>query len=118
MNDIDLSDSGFAPIPTFGGYFDGGGYTIVGLNITNSGSQQGLFRYVQSGGTVENLHVLGNITPSGSKSTIGGIVGDNSGVINNCSFDGTVSGSYAVGGIVGINRSGASSNLRARLTER
>lgn len=108
MNDIDLSDSGFAPIPTFGGYFDGGGYTIVGLNITNSGSQQGLFRYVQSGGTVENLHVLGNITPSGSKSTIGGIVGDNSGVINNCSFDGTVSGSYAVGGIVGINRSGAS----------
>ena len=40
MNDIDLSDSGFAPIPTFGGYFDGGGYTIVGLNITNSGSQQ------------------------------------------------------------------------------
>lgn len=108
MNDIDLSGSDFSPIPTFGGYFDGGGYTIMGLNITKSGSQQGLFRYLQSGGTIENLHVLGDITPSGSKSSIGGIVGDNSGVIKNCSFDGTLSGSYAVGGIAGINRSGAS----------
>lgn len=108
MNDIDLSDSGFSAIPTFGGYFDGGGYTVMGLNITNSGSQLGLFRYVQSGAAVENLHVLGNITPGGSKSFLGGIAGDNSGTIKNCSFDGTISGTSAVGGIAGINRSGAS----------
>ena len=36
-DDINLSGSGFTPIPTFGGTFDGQGHTISGLTITGSG---------------------------------------------------------------------------------
>lgn len=47
--DLDLSDVEFSSIPTFGGTFDGQGYTISGLTITGSGNVRGLFRYLQSG---------------------------------------------------------------------
>ena len=43
--DIDLSKNDFAPIPTFGGHFNGNGYTVSGLNITANGSYTGLFLY-------------------------------------------------------------------------
>ena len=45
--DLDLSDVEFSSIPTFGGTFDGQGYTISGLTITGSGNVRGLFRYLQ-----------------------------------------------------------------------
>ena len=55
--DLDLAGTAFTPIPTFGGTFDGQGHTISGLSLTGSGSKQGLFRTIQSGGVVENLTV-------------------------------------------------------------
>ena len=39
--DLDLSDVEFSSIPTFGGTFDGQGYTISGLAITGSGNVRG-----------------------------------------------------------------------------
>lgn len=66
-NDIDLSKISFAPIPTFGGHFDGKGYTIKGVKINKKGSSTGLFRYIQKGAAVENLHVSGSISPDGTK---------------------------------------------------
>lgn len=102
LNDIDLSDTDFQSIPTFGGTFEGNGHKISGVNISSKGSYLGLFRYLQEGAVVENLDVRGIISPSGSQKYIGGIAGENSGVIKNCSFDGTVSGKSAVGGICGI----------------
>lgn len=39
--DIDLTGVDFAPIPTFGGTFEGQGHTISGLSITGSGNGAG-----------------------------------------------------------------------------
>ncbi len=100
---IDLTGSGFRPIPIFGGVFDGQGHSIVGLSVDVEGSNQGLFRYLQKDGIIRNLSVRGVITPGGDKSNIGGIVGNNSGVLQNCSFSGYVKGKDNVGGLVGWN---------------
>ena len=101
--DISLEGLDFEPIPTFGGTFDGNGHTISGLSVIGSYSPAGLFAFVSEGGTVKNLTVTGCVTPSGSKDAVGGIVGSNSGRIENCEFSGTVIGTNDVGGIVGIN---------------
>lgn len=101
MQDIDLSDTEFAPVPTFGGVFNGNGYTISGVSVSRKGSCQGLFRYIQKSGTVKNLNVKGDIVPDGSRENVGGIVGENSGTIQGCSFSGSVSGKSNIGGICG-----------------
>ncbi len=101
--DIDMEDVSFSPIPTFGGSFDGGGHKITNLSVTGSGSRMGLFRSVQAGGSVANLSVSGKVTPGGSKNGVGGIVGENYGVIQGCSFAGMVEGENSVGGIAGKN---------------
>ncbi len=105
--DIDISDTDFSCIPTFGGTFLGNGHTISGLNIKSKGSNLGLFRYIQNGAVVDGLHVKGNAAPEGSRKNIGGIVGENSGTVVNCSFSGNVSGDANIGGICGyITESG------------
>ena len=101
---IDFTNEAFSPVPVFGGVFNGNGYTISGINLQKGGSHQGLFRYIQSCGIVSNLTVKGNIMPGGSKSFVGGIAGENSGIIESCFFEGVVDGSDVVGGIAGINK--------------
>ena len=101
--DIDLTGVDFAPVPTFGGVFDGGGHTVSGLSVRWDGSHQGLFRYVQEGAVIRDLKVSGTVAPGGSASAVGGIAGRNYGTIQGCSFSGTASGKNSVGGIVGIN---------------
>lgn len=101
--DINLSGQDFIPIPTFGGTFLGNGHTITGLRISASGSNMGLFRYLQAGAVVQDLHVSGSVIPGGSRSTVGGIAGSNAGAIRSCSFQGSVKGGTAVGGIAGRN---------------
>lgn len=90
-------------IPSFAGVFEGNGHCISGLQITDSGSEQGLFRYIQESGIVRNLSVEGSVVPKGSQSRVGGIVGINYGVIRNCTFSGRVTGDSEVGGIAGVN---------------
>ena len=101
LTDIDLTGVDFAGIPIFCGNFDGNGHTISGLSITQDGSNMGLFRYVDASALIQNLTVSGEIIPDGSRSAVGGIAGHNAGKIQNCFFDGTVSGSDDVGGIAG-----------------
>lgn len=101
--DIDLSGTDFSGIPIFCGTFDGGEHIIYGLTLEGHGSVQGLFRYLSDTALIQNLNVQGTVTPKGSRNTVGGIAGSNSGRIENCSFDGQVSGGDRVGGIVGIN---------------
>lgn len=103
--DIDLKNIDFLPIPIFSGTFDGQGHTIRGLSITVEGSNQGLFRYLQKGGLIKNLSVQGIVTPIGEKGTIGGIVGNNEGILEDCRFSGFVKGKDTVGGLVGWNGS-------------
>ncbi len=102
--DISLSGADFAPIPTFGGVFDGGGHTISGLKVTGSYSPAGLFGIVQEGAEIRNLYVSGTVTPGGKGGETGGIAGRNSGLIANCSFSGSVAGDNSVGGVAGVNQ--------------
>lgn len=102
-NDIDLSDKDFKPIPIFSGSLDGGGYTIKGLNISEKSTGAGLISVLGSKGSVKDLHVEGNISPEGSKTLAGGIVGTNRGVLNNVSFAGIVKAYKRVGGLAGVN---------------
>ncbi len=101
--DIVLQEETNLYIPSFGGIFEGNGHTISNLDITYQGSCAGLFRYVQESGVVRNLKVTGRVTPEGTQSQAGGIVGSNYGKIYHCSFAGQVSGDNEVGGIAGVN---------------
>ena len=101
--DIDLTGVVFPGIPSFGGTLEGQNHTISGLSLTDNGSVQGLFRYIQQGAVVRELHVSGTVSPAGTRATVGGIAGQNAGTIENCSFDGTATGTTQIGGISGIN---------------
>ena len=112
--DIDLSgicseESGTSWIPIgsdssrYSGTFNGDGHTISGLYIKNTSSDtdyQGLFGYVDTGGTVQNLTVSGTVS---GINFVGGIAGQNGGRITDCAFSGSVSGVGPVGGVVGQN---------------
>lgn len=101
--DIDLSKEKFVPVPTFGGIFNGNGYTISGVRLMSDGSHMGVFRYIQQSGTVRELNIKGDFTPGGTKSTIGAVAGENCGMIEKCSFDGIIKGENIIGGIAGKN---------------
>ena len=101
--DIDLAGENFVSIPTFGGYFDGQGHTVSGFFVHKPVSYVGLFNYTQETAVIANLRVEGTVKPSGKQMVVGGIVGDNSGILLNCVFDGVVEANDYVGGITGYN---------------
>lgn len=112
--DISISGTDFSPIPTFGGTFDGNGHTITGLSITGKFTPAALFSLLQDTAIVRNLTLNGTVEPggkgvetggaTGGKGVqIGGIAGENSGLIENCVFNGVISGENCVGGIAGVN---------------
>lgn len=102
-SDINLSGSDFVSIPTFGGYFDGQGHTISGLMIRESVSYTGLFCYTQRSAVITDVTVQGSVCPGGKPMVVGGLVGDNSGILLGCNFYGMVEGNDYVGGITGFN---------------
>lgn len=77
--DLSLKEASFEPIPTFAGTFNGNGHTISGVSLQDT------------------------VSPKGDPEAVGGIVGENYGSINNCSYTGDVNGSSNVGGIAGYN---------------
>lgn len=101
--DLDLEGTAIQPIPSFGGVFDGGGHSITGLHLATDGSHQGLFRYIQEGAEVRDLHISGSIAPENGRCQLGGLAGENRGSVLRCSFEGSVSGKNAVGGLIGEN---------------
>lgn len=134
-NDIDLHDypsAVFNKINYFAGVFDGQNYTLRDFNGV---IRLGTFGQIQSPGIVKNLNIInlamdfggyysgglaglnaGQIlnchvrgTNLGIERYVGGLVGYNSytGVVSNCSFEGSVSGDEDVGGLVGFNYNGA-----------
>ena len=94
----------------FAGTFDGAGYEISGLSITNAtGGYKGLFG--NNSGTVKDFNISGSIGSSGTPlavtgDNVGGAVGYNdgtvSGIIGNVEIF-VLSSFYAIGGIVGQN---------------
>ncbi|NLX22478.1 MAG: hypothetical protein GXY55_12550, partial [Phycisphaerae bacterium] len=123
-NDADTDTDvleGFKPIGTysssntrsFRGFFDGNGHTISGLIINRPGvNNVGLFGYVDSGGQVRNLGLVGGAV-TGTWS-VGGLVGLNyEGTVSNCYATGAVTGDREVGGLVGRNYQGTVSDCYA-----
>lgn len=106
QTDLDLTDAAVMPVPLFCGIFEGNGHEIRGVELQYSGSDLGLFRYVEEGAVIRNLHVSGNINADAQSEQVGGIAGVNRGTITECSFSGSVTGKQAVGGIVGHNEAG------------
>lgn len=115
-DDPDWSQGNFEPIGTakipFKGNLDGGGYTISGLNIAGTigkGSDKtkanysGLFGYLGSGATVQNV-IVDASTIAGNQYT-GSIAGYNDGTIKNCQLGikGIVEGLNNTGGITGFS---------------
>ena len=120
---------------SFTGTYDGGGKTITGLTIdATDTNRQGLFRRVMDNGTVKNVglvnvsisgggdvggiagytesstisncYVTGTITCSANFGSVGGITGENGGMITNCyvEADITHTGGQSAGGIAGVNQ--------------
>lgn len=73
-DDID-ADAAAVSIPIFLGDFDGQGHKITGLCLTESCSEYGLFSRVESGASVRNLTVEGEVIPAGTQTDVVGIVG-------------------------------------------
>lgn len=101
--DIDLQGTDFQGIPIFCGSFDGQGHTVSGIELRHEGSCQGFFRYLTATAQVRNLNIKGKFAPGGSRSSVGGLAGSNSGLISRCAVEAEVSGADKVGGIAGEN---------------
>lgn len=130
-------------IKGFGGVFDGNGHSMAGVKMESSQLSGGLFSYILAGGTLKNLTLTSpSMTTSGgssgiivgqSKGTIdnchvkngvltstldnafkGGIAGkQQSGVIRNCTFTGSITTMSSAGCIVGQSWSGTIENCHA-----
>ena len=103
---------GWSPIGYYGGglsnipyaaTFDGNRHTISNLYINRPSTNNiGLFGILGSGRNVRNLGIEGGSLTGDS--SVGGLVGENSGMIRNCYATETVRGQGNVGGLVGTNR--------------
>ena len=104
-----LWSSGFAPIGYFNhganpftGTFNGNGYTVSNLNMNLSATHAGFFG--TNDGTIENLGIVSG-TVIGLQA-VGGIAGENNGIITDSYVMLTVEGGNNVGGIAGVNNTG------------
>lgn len=107
--DIDLSGYVWMPIGNrderhFDGTFNGNGHSIMNMAVNTAGyNYAGLFGYVNSNGTVQNVRVAGSVTAQ-NVGYVGGIVGYIDGSVKNCLSEVTVTSTgraAAVGGVVG-----------------
>jgi len=103
--------TGFEPVNSFSGTYDGNGHKIVGLTVTREQYNIGLFGRIEGSGVVTDAHLRDvNITISyapGGYDSFGGIAGINTGTIRNSSATGRVVARGPdldrVGGLVGQN---------------
>ncbi|MDY2700584.1 MAG: PT domain-containing protein [Lachnospiraceae bacterium] len=100
---LDLSDSEFTSIPTFGGIFLGQGHTISGLSFSGGSNNTGLFRYVQESGEIYHLSISGTASAEGTHQGLSLLVGCNYGLISGCNTSGNITGEDQVGSIAGVN---------------
>ena len=100
---IDCSMKKIIPVPYFAGIFDGNGYTVNKAAFTEEQNYVGLFSKTAPTAVIRNLNVIGVMKPEGKPFNIGGIVGNNAGMIANCKYEGYVDGYDYIGGIAGYN---------------
>jgi len=105
-DDLDLQDIPFSPIggpfESFRGIFDGNGYTIRMLTLSNTLPQNvGLFSVIGAGGFVQNLILEDALVEGNTNVAI--LAGLNRGSIMNCHCTGIVYGLSKAGALVGTN---------------
>ena len=88
----------------FAGTYNGFDHTLTVARSASTSGVGGVFNYVMRDGVIMNLTVEGTLTVTGSVDAIGGVVGYNSGTINNVKnkVDVTASNAFNVGGITGF----------------
>ena len=111
IKSINLGMIKFTPIGlnrNFNGTIDGNGNVITGINICEEEIVRiGLIARLNEDGKIQNLK-LGNGTIIGLNN-VGGIVGENHGIISNCSNKASVKTlNFQVGGITGLNEANGS----------
>lgn len=88
----------------FTGVFDGDGHKICGFTYHSYGKASvGLFRTVGEQGRISNLGVEDVDIDVRAGNFVAGLVGRNKGTLTGCYVTGSVTGSYQVGGLAGIN---------------
>ena len=106
-NDISLSSYNGGKLSisgVFGGTLDGNGHVISGLILAEESISFALFDTIAQSGTVKNLGVRGGSEGRAYRAPAGGICVTNNGRIDNCFFEGEMSGLLPrLGGICGIN---------------
>jgi PKD repeat protein len=145
-NDITLTGN-HTPIGNgstqFTGNFNGSGFAIQNLTVYQTGNYAGFFGYAGSGanihdlgieissdgvtgwasvgglvgynsGNVNNSYAIGNVT--GSSNDVGGLVGVNVGTVTNSYATGNVTGTYYVGGLIGHNLGGTATVINSYAT--
>ena len=115
--DLDMSDYLWQPIGIyynrdgvqvtrgFKGNYNGDSYSISGLQTptgsSNAESYQGLFGYVDnSSSIIENVNLV-NVEINGNQH-VGGVAGQSTAKIYNCSVSGIINGNQYIGGIAGF----------------
>ncbi len=86
--------SGVQQISTFSGVYDGNGFFIQAVRIMREDNEKAAL-FDRNDGTLMNIHIVDAIVQSLGVSA--GIAADNYGIIQNCSFDGLVTGENAAG---------------------
>ena len=130
-NDIDMDGKSFSGGGIFCGTLMGNGHTIRNISMDFREANGGLFTNIGNDGQVRDLNLSGDfrqytnssegisaenivgdiiknagisgISPSTSAGMTGAIAAVNSGLIVDCTFEGTISGQKNTGGIVGRN---------------
>ncbi|MEL7564051.1 MAG: GLUG motif-containing protein [Dehalobacterium sp.] len=88
----------------FTGVFDGQGHTITGLRINTIDSGVGLFSVTGPAARIQNVELEGVNVAGGQQ--VGGLVGENRGIITSSGVSGTVTGHNDTDGLVGNNYAG------------
>ena len=86
---------------TFRTTFDGGGHTLANLFAAREENYAGLFGAIGSSGVVRDVTLTG-VDVTGKRS-VGGLAGENRGVVDDVRSTGEVSGEVQVGGLAGAN---------------
>lgn len=92
------------------GTIDGRGHTISGLVIKDPHGPVGFINCLGKSGVVKNLHLVQG-TVTGCAKT-GGLIGENEGLVEDCSNANTINGTAFVGGVVGYNNGGIVMNSK------
>lgn len=118
--DIDLDNNVWAPV-SLSGTYDGDGHAIKNLRVVKQGEKLGLFGSIGREGSVKNLTLDGIQVGNSNSNYVGGLAGQNEGLISNCSVifkdDSYIKGNRSVGGMAGAIYATSNYDAECHLTD-